>query len=71
MSQDVHGRVTELQTLRYHASGHIDGPGMEWLIDTIAPEKIIAVHTQQLRWFEERWPEKVIKAEYGVAVRLD
>jgi hypothetical protein len=44
---------------------------MEWLIDTIAPEKIIAVHTQQLRWFEERWPEKVIKAEYGVAVRLD
>jgi ribonuclease J len=55
----------------FHASGHIDGPGMEWLIETVAPQKIIPVHTQKLGWFEERWPEKVIVAEYGVPVRLE
>ena len=33
---------------RTSASGHIDGPGMEWLIETINPDKIFPVHTQQL-----------------------
>ncbi len=54
----------------YHASGHIDGPGMEWLIDTINPERIVPVHSQKLRWFEERWPEKTVHAEYGVRLTL-
>ena len=54
----------------YHASGHIDGAGMEWLIDTVGPEKIVPVHTQQLGWFEGRWPEKAVRAEYGVPVNL-
>ena len=54
----------------YHASGHIDGPGMERLIETINPARIVPVHTQQLGWFEERWPGKVVRAEYGVPVRL-
>ncbi len=54
----------------YHASGHIDGPGMEWLIETINPETIVPVHTPQLGWFEERWPDRVVRAEYGVPVQL-
>jgi ribonuclease J len=54
----------------YHASGHIDGPGMEWLIETIDPERIVPVHTQQLAWFEERWPERIVQAEYAVPVEL-
>ncbi len=54
----------------YHASGHIDGPGMEWLIETIKPERIVPVHSQQISWFETRWPEKTVRAEYGARVLL-
>lgn len=55
----------------YHASGHMDGPGMEWLIETINPEKIVPVHTQLLDWFGERWPGKVVPAEYGKPLVFD
>ncbi len=54
----------------FHASGHIDGPGMEWLIETINPTKMIPVHTQKLGWFEKRWPDKVMRAKEGEAVRF-
>jgi len=52
----------------FHASGHIDGPGMEWVIGTINPAKIVPVHTQQLEWFEQRWPDKLVRAAYGEQV---
>jgi ribonuclease J len=55
----------------FHASGHIDAAGMEWLISTINPERIVPVHTQRLDWFVQRWPDKVIEAAYGERVRLD
>lgn len=55
----------------YHASGHIDGPGMEWLIETISPGKLLPVHTQQLGWFEKRWPERVVRAPYAQPMRFD
>jgi hypothetical protein len=44
---------------------------MEWVIETIAPEKILPVHTQQVGWFEARWPEKVVRAGYGETLRFD
>ncbi len=46
----------------YHASRHIDGPGMEWLIETINPETIVPVHTQKLGWFGERWADRAYEA---------
>jgi ribonuclease J len=55
----------------YHASGHIDGPGMEWLIETINPGKILPVHTKNLDWFRHRWPERTIAAKYAAPVILD
>lgn len=55
----------------FHASGHIDGPSMEWLIETINPGKILPVHSQKLGWFEQGWPEKIVRARYGQAVRFD
>jgi ribonuclease J len=55
----------------FHASGHIDGSGMEWVIETISPARILPVHTQKLGWLEARWPEKVVRAPYGQAVRFD
>lgn len=54
----------------FHASGHIDGPGMERLIETIDPVWLLPVHTEKLGWFTARWPEKVIRGGYGEPVRL-
>jgi ribonuclease J len=55
----------------FHASGHIDGAGMEWLIETIDPAALLPVHSQKLGWFESRWPEKLIRAQQGVPTRFD
>jgi ribonuclease J len=55
----------------FHASGHIDGKGMEWLIETIQPGKLLPVHTQKLGWFEQRWPGQVVRAAFGEPVRFD
>ncbi len=62
--------VNHSEIVSCHASGHIDGAGMEWLIETVNPEKIVPVHTQRLDWFRDRWPERVAHAEYGVPVRF-
>ena len=36
------------------SASHIDGPGVEWLIETIAPKRILPVHSQKLNWFAKR-----------------
>ena len=54
-----------------HASGHADGPAMQAMIDEMAPEKILPVHTTSLDWFEQRWPDKIVEARYGVPVTID
>lgn len=36
---------------RFHASGHIDGPGLIELIETIAPRWVIPVHTLDVQFF--------------------
>jgi ribonuclease J len=54
----------------FHASGHIDGPGMESVIETIGAERLLPVHTQKLGWFEERWPGKIVTCAYGMPARL-
>ena len=55
----------------FHASGHIDGRGMEWVIETIDPERILPVHSQKLEWFESRWPGKVVPATRGQRLEFD
>ncbi len=54
----------------YHASGHIDGPALEGVIEQIGAERILPVHTQQPEWFERRWAEKIVSAGYGNLVTL-
>jgi ribonuclease J len=54
----------------FHASGHADGPSLQALIETIAPYRILPVHTESLDWFQKRWPGKVMVAAYGERVRL-
>jgi ribonuclease J len=55
----------------FHASGHIDGPSMEWVIQTINPAKILPVHSQKLGWYQQRWPERIVRAPYGKPVRFE
>lgn len=35
----------------FHASGHIHGPGIEEMVETIKPEVLIPVHTQEREFF--------------------
>ncbi len=52
----------------YHASGHIDGPALEELIEQIRPERILPVHTEAPEWFQQRWGDRVVRAVYGADV---
>ncbi len=54
----------------YHASGHIDGPALEELIEQMVAEQILPVHTQHPEWFEQRWSKKIVKAGYALAGRM-
>ena len=53
----------------YHASGHIDGPALQELIEWIGADRILPVHTEHPEWFEQRWGARVVKTAYGVPVR--
>lgn len=35
----------------FHASGHIHGPGIEELVETVRPEVLIPVHTEHPEFF--------------------
>jgi len=65
------GGLPGAETGPFHASGHIHGEGMEWLIETVKPERILPVHTQRLSWFESRWSGRTLRAEAGVPVRVE
>jgi ribonuclease J len=39
----------------YHASGHASQKDLAWTIDTINPEVIIPVHTENPAWFADKW----------------
>jgi ribonuclease J len=54
----------------YHASGHIDGPALEELIDQVGTQWILPVHTEELGWFQTRWKEKVVRATYGASAKV-
>ncbi|MCF6096347.1 exonuclease [Thermovorax subterraneus] len=49
----------------FHASGHIHGPGIEEMVETIKPKVLIPVHTEEREFFSSfdsickvTWPEK-------------
>jgi len=54
----------------YHASGHIDGPALQGLIEEIGAERILPVHTEHPEWFEKRWGKRVVRVGEGVPEML-
>lgn len=66
----VVGGLPEAEEGPFHSSGHIDGPALQEMIETIAPERILPVHTEHLEWFEKRWADRMAVARYGERVVL-
>jgi ribonuclease J len=54
VSEEI-GKETVLFDKEYHASGHASQKDLAWTIDTINPEIIIPVHTENPAWFAEKW----------------
>jgi len=50
-------------TNEFHASGHVSAQELEKLIETLQPDVIIPVHTEEKSWFVERWGTKVLTQE--------
>ncbi|MEN3008285.1 ribonuclease J [Pseudothermotoga sp.] len=46
-------------TKEFHASGHLSAKDLENLIDSLNPDIILPVHTEDKNWFIERWGDKV------------
>ncbi|AEH50290.1 MBL fold hydrolase [Pseudothermotoga thermarum] len=48
-------------TKEFHASGHISAEDLEEFINSLEPDYILPVHTEEKEWFVERWgKEKII-----------
>lgn len=60
----------ELDYVKAHASGHASRPELEHMIDEARPGTIIPVHTLNVKAFEERYRDRVIRAETGRSVAL-
>ncbi len=52
---EVKGRLQPSFTKGYHASGHVDRESIRWTIDTIDPDVVIPVHTNNPGWFVENF----------------
>ncbi len=55
----------------FHASGHIHGPGLVELVETIDPQLLIPVHTERPEFFRQHFPHRrVLFPRIGEPVRL-
>ena len=62
-------RFKPIFTKGYHASGHAAKSDLIWAIDTIDPDIIIPIHTDNPSWFKENI-EKAILLENGKSLKL-
>jgi ribonuclease J len=47
--------ITPVFDAAFHASGHASPEDIAWVVDTIDPDIIIPVHTENPAWFSEKW----------------
>ncbi|GAI85288.1 unnamed protein product [marine sediment metagenome] len=48
-----------------YITNHASEDELEWMIETIDPDIIIPVHTENLEWFKERYGDKAKILEKG------
>ena len=47
----------------FHASGHASKSDLRWAIDTIDPDYIIPVHTENRIWFKDNFSNVILLKE--------
>ena len=57
------GKMHPEFTKGLHASGHASKSDLQWAIDTIDPDYIIPVHTENPAWFKENYDNTVLLQE--------
>ncbi len=63
------GELRPKFTRGYHASGHASKSDLRWVIETVDPDVIIPVHTENPAWFEENFENvMVLKDEESVEI---
>jgi ribonuclease J len=62
---EENGRETISFDKEYHASGHASQKDLAWAIDSIDPEVIVPVHTENPAWFAEKWENTRIVKDGG------
>lgn len=68
---DIHGfeiketeeRIRPEFTKGLHSSGHASKSDLQWAIDTIDPDYLIPVHTENPAWFKENYDNAVLLQE--------
>ena len=69
-TDDVDGEERPVFTRGYHASGHASEDEIVWIIDTIDPDVIIPVHTENREWFKERYGDRAKLLEKGEVILI-
>ncbi|KKK42601.1 MAG: hypothetical protein Lokiarch_33790, partial [Candidatus Lokiarchaeum sp. GC14_75] len=54
------GKIKPKFSEGFHASGHASKKDLKWAIETIDPDTIIPVHTDNQEWFRENFENTVL-----------
>lgn len=60
---EENGRLKPEFQKGFHASGHVSREDIRWAIETINPDIIIPVHTENPSWFAENFNNVVLLKE--------
>jgi ribonuclease J len=58
-----HGDEYPVFTEGYHSSGHVNKAGLRWAVNTIDPDYIIPVHSENPRWFQREFDNVLLPEE--------
>ncbi len=58
------GEIIPMMDKHFHASGHASGEDVQWAIDTVDPDILIPMHTENRDWFIARY-DSILLVEEG------
>ena len=61
--KETEGKLRPEFTKGLHASGHASKSDLQWAIDTIDPDYVIPVHTENPAWFKDNYDNAVLLKE--------
>lgn len=60
-NENLIGFLNGIEYKYLHTSGHADAKTIKALIDTVQPNAIIPIHTENAGWFYEKYPQNAVK----------